>query len=71
METDRMSISRNSPKRSSAQATRFSPSTTATVSPNGRIEGTDNKIGVLKRIAYGSTNVDNFGARAPLVASSP
>ena len=31
---------------------------------NGRIEGTNNKIGVLKRIAYGFTNVTNLAARA-------
>jgi transposase len=31
---------------------------------NGRIEGTNNKIGVLKRMAYGFTNVDNLAARA-------
>jgi transposase len=33
---------------------------------NGRIEGTNNKIGVLKRVAYGFVNVDNFTARALL-----
>jgi len=38
---------------------------------NGRIEGTNNKIGVLKRIAYGFVNTDNFAARALLVATSP
>ena len=38
---------------------------------NGRIEGTNNKLGVLKRIAYGFVNSDNFAARAILVASSP
>ena len=42
---------------------------------NGRIEGTNNKLGVLKRVAYGFVNVDNFAARAllltPGVASSP
>jgi transposase len=38
---------------------------------NGRIEGTNNKIGVLKRIAYGFTNTTNFAARALLVATSP
>jgi transposase len=42
---------------------------------NGRIEGTNNKLGVLKRIAYGFVNNDNFGARAllqtPPVPSSP
>jgi transposase len=31
---------------------------------NGRIEGTNNKIGVLKRVAYGFTNVTNLAARA-------
>jgi transposase len=41
---------------------------------NGRLEGTNNKLGVLKRIAYGFVNADNFGARAiiwcpPAVAS--
>lgn len=42
---------------------------------NGRIEGTNNKQGVLKRSAYGFTNVDNFAARAlhltPGMRSSP
>ncbi len=38
---------------------------------NGRIEGTNNKLGVLKRIACGFVNSDNFAARALLVASSP
>jgi len=42
---------------------------------NGRIEGTNNKLGVLKRIAYGFVNADNFAARALLItpgmASSP
>lgn len=33
---------------------------------NGRLEGANNKVGVLKRIAYGFVNVDNFGARALL-----
>lgn len=33
---------------------------------NGRLEGTNNKLGVLKRIAYGFVNADNFGARALL-----
>lgn len=33
---------------------------------NGRLEGTNNKVGVLKRIAYGFVNVDNFGSRALL-----
>lgn len=34
---------------------------------NGRIEGTNNKIGVLKRVAYGFVNVTNFAARALLL----
>lgn len=43
---------------------------------NGRIEGTNNKLGVLKHIAYGFTNVTNFAARAlllcpPLASSTP
>lgn len=38
---------------------------------NARIEGTNNKLGVLKRVAYGFVNSDNFAARALLVASSP
>ncbi len=42
---------------------------------NGRIEGTNNKLGVLKRIAYGFVNVSNFAARAllltPGMATSP
>lgn len=42
---------------------------------NGRIEGTNNKLGVLKRSAYGFVNVDNFAARAllltPGMRSSP
>lgn len=42
---------------------------------NGTIEGTNNKLGVLKRIAYGFTNAANFGHRAllltPGMASSP
>jgi len=33
---------------------------------NGRLEGQNNKLGVLKRIAYGFTNADNFAARAML-----
>lgn len=33
---------------------------------NGRIEGTNNRLGVLKRIAYGFVNTDNFAARALL-----
>jgi transposase len=40
---------------------------------NGRLEGANNKLGVLKRIAYGFVNADNFAARAllwcPAVAS--
>lgn len=42
---------------------------------NGRLEGTNNKLGVLKRIAYGFVNADNFGRRAllqmPAMATSP
>ncbi|MDP3984450.1 MAG: ISL3 family transposase [Acidimicrobiia bacterium] len=42
---------------------------------NGRIEGTNNKLGVLKRIAYGFVNTTNFAARAllltPGMATSP
>jgi len=34
---------------------------------NGRIEGTNNKLGVLKRVAYGFVNVTNFAARAILL----
>jgi transposase len=34
---------------------------------NGRIEGTNNKIGVLKRVAYGFINVTNLAARAILL----
>lgn len=34
---------------------------------NGRIEGTNNKLGVLKRVAYGFVNVHNFAARALLI----
>jgi transposase len=33
---------------------------------NGRLEGQMNKLGVLKRIAYGFVNADNFAARALL-----
>jgi transposase len=42
---------------------------------NGRLEGTNNKLGVLKRIAYGFVNADNFAQRAllmmPPMATSP
>lgn len=42
---------------------------------NGRIEGTNNKLGVLKRIAYGFVNTANFASRAllltPGMATSP
>ena len=42
---------------------------------NGPLEGTNNKLGVLKRIAYGFTNAGNFAHRAllltPAMASSP
>jgi transposase len=34
---------------------------------NGRIEGTNNRLGVLKRVAYGFVNVTNFAARALLI----
>ena len=33
---------------------------------NGRIEGTNNRLDVLKRVAYGFVNSDNFAARALL-----
>jgi transposase len=33
---------------------------------NGRLEETSNKLGVLKRIAYGFVNADNFATRALL-----
>lgn len=33
---------------------------------NGRLEGLNNKLGVLKRIAYGFTNSSNFASRALL-----
>jgi transposase len=33
---------------------------------NGPLEGQNNKLGVLKRIAYGFVNADNFAARALL-----
>jgi transposase len=33
---------------------------------NGRIEGTNNRLGVLKRVACGFVNVINFAARALL-----
>ena len=33
---------------------------------NGRLEGQNNKLGVLKRIAYGFVKGGNFGARAML-----
>jgi transposase len=33
---------------------------------NGRLERQNNKLGVLKLIAYGFVNADNFGARALL-----
>lgn len=42
---------------------------------NGRLEGTNNKLGVLKRVAYGFVNADNFARRAllqmPAMATSP
>ena len=34
---------------------------------NGRLEGTNNKLGVLKRIGYGFTNPTNFGHRGALI----
>lgn len=34
---------------------------------NGRLEGTNNKLGVLKRMAYGFRNADNFAARGLLL----
>lgn len=34
---------------------------------NGRMEGTNNKLGVLKRMGYGFTNADNFAARGLLL----
>lgn len=33
---------------------------------NGRLEGANDKLGVLKRIAYRFVNADNFAARALL-----
>lgn len=35
---------------------------------NGRLEGRMNKLGVLKRTAYGFTNLDHFRARAILIS---
>ena len=34
---------------------------------NGKMEGTNNKLGVLKRMAYGFVNADNFEARGILL----
>jgi hypothetical protein len=34
---------------------------------NGRLEGTNNKLGVLKRMAFGFVNADNFEARGLLL----
>jgi transposase len=34
---------------------------------NGRLEGTNNKLGVLKRMAFGFVNADNFAARGLLL----
>jgi transposase len=34
---------------------------------NGKIEGTNNKLGVLKRMAYGFVNAENFEARGILI----
>ncbi len=42
---------------------------------NGRVEGTNNRLSVLKRVAYGFTNAANLGTRAllltPGMATSP
>ena len=35
--------------------------------PNGRIEGTNNLLQVLRRVAHGFTNPNNFAARGLLV----
>ena len=35
---------------------------------NGPLEGRMNKLGVLKRMAYGFTNIENFAARAILIS---
>ncbi len=35
---------------------------------NGRLEGRNNKLGVLKRTAYGFVSVANFAARAILIS---
>jgi len=37
---------------------------------NGRIEGTNNLLQVLRRVAHGFTNPDNFAARGLLLRSS-
>jgi transposase len=34
---------------------------------NGRLEGTNNKLGVLKRMAFGFVNASNFEARGLLL----
>jgi len=34
---------------------------------NGKMEGTNNKLGVLKRMAYGFVNASNFEARGILL----
>ncbi|MCP4380876.1 MAG: transposase, partial [Hyphomicrobiales bacterium] len=34
---------------------------------NGRIEGTNNLLQVLRRVAHGFTNPDNFAARGLLL----
>ena len=39
--------------------------------PNGRIEGANNLLQVLRRTVHGFTNPDNFAARGLLVAWSP
>ncbi len=37
---------------------------------NGPLEGTNNELGVLQRIAHGLTNADNFAHRALLLTPS-
>lgn len=37
---------------------------------NGRLEGADNRLGVLKRPAYGFVNAGNFASRALLLTPS-
>ena len=38
---------------------------------NGRLEGTNNKLGVLKRMAFGFVNASNFEARGLLLCPAP